>query len=96
MNVTDRTFLISGGGSGLGAATARKLIEQGARVLIADIDEEKGRKLAGQLGERAHFALTDVVQAQSVQGQKGYEAKKAAEAIDAYGLDADKVDPWTV
>jgi NAD(P)-dependent dehydrogenase (short-subunit alcohol dehydrogenase family) len=43
VEIANGTFLITGGGSGLGAATARLLAESGARVLVADVDEEVGR-----------------------------------------------------
>jgi NAD(P)-dependent dehydrogenase (short-subunit alcohol dehydrogenase family) len=59
--------MVSGGGSGLGAACARMLVGAGARVLIADINEESGARLAGKLGANAHFARTDVTDEASVQ-----------------------------
>ena len=46
MEIQGSTFFISGGGSGLGAATASTLTEAGASVLIADINEEAGKSLA--------------------------------------------------
>ncbi len=68
MEIPGKTFLITGGGSGLGAATARLLIASGASVLIADINEEAGQRLATELGgARARFARTDVTDADSVQ-----------------------------
>jgi NAD(P)-dependent dehydrogenase (short-subunit alcohol dehydrogenase family) len=53
--------LVTGGASGLGAATIRRLFAAGARVVIVDRDEAKGAALAAELGaERAVFARTDV------------------------------------
>jgi 3-hydroxyacyl-CoA dehydrogenase / 3-hydroxy-2-methylbutyryl-CoA dehydrogenase len=52
--------LISGGASGLGAATARRLRGGGARVVIADVDIERGEALAAELGGGARFVRTDV------------------------------------
>lgn len=68
MEIPGKTFLITGGGSGLGAATARLLIASGASVLIAEINEEAGQRLATELGgARARFVRTDVTDAASVQ-----------------------------
>ena len=58
---------MSGGASGLGAATARALHARGADVTIADVNEEKGNALAAELGERARFVTTDVTDEASVQ-----------------------------
>lgn len=60
MHIAGNGFIVSGGGSGLGAATVRMLVEHGGRVVIADIDEEKGTSLAKELGESAVFCKTDV------------------------------------
>src|SRR5215211_1426583 len=60
MEVEGTSALVAGGASGLGAATARRLHAAGARVLIADLDAERGGALASELGERAEFAEADV------------------------------------
>jgi len=60
MRLQDSTFLISGGGSGLGAACARLFAESGANVVIADLNVEAGEGTAAQIGPRARFARTDV------------------------------------
>ena len=52
--------LISGGASGLGEATARLLVERGARVAIADLNDEKAEALAAELGDAAHALHADV------------------------------------
>lgn len=51
----DQTFLISGGARGMGAAQARKLVAQGARVLVADILQDEGLALVAELGAAARF-----------------------------------------
>ncbi|HVS62851.1 MAG TPA: SDR family NAD(P)-dependent oxidoreductase [Thermoanaerobaculia bacterium] len=60
MNIEGRTFLISGGGSGLGAATARLIARSGGNVVVADLNPETGAATAHGIGERARFVETDV------------------------------------
>lgn len=60
MQIAGHTFLISGGASGLGAATARRLAVAGANVVICDVGAEQGTKLAGEIGTHARFAQADV------------------------------------
>lgn len=67
MNIAGNTFLITGGGSGLGAACARLFASQGGNVLIADVQEEVSTKLAAELGKSARFVRTDVTDAAGVQ-----------------------------
>jgi NAD(P)-dependent dehydrogenase (short-subunit alcohol dehydrogenase family) len=64
--------LVAGGASGLGAATARALAERGARVTIADLNEDAAKELAGELGGQA--VKTDVTNED--------EVKAAVEAVD--------------
>lgn len=78
MQLQGATFLITGGGSGLGAACARTFVGAGANVVIADVVQEAGEKLAGELGERARFAKTDVTDEASV-------AAAVALAREAFG-----------
>lgn len=66
MNFEGNSFLVAGGGSGLGAACVLRLAGLGAFVTIADINEEAGRELAGDLGERVAFVRTDVTDEESV------------------------------
>ncbi|HEX7045385.1 MAG TPA: 3-hydroxyacyl-CoA dehydrogenase [Burkholderiales bacterium] len=60
MQLKESTFIVTGGASGLGAATVRRFHAAGARVVIADLNVEAGQKLADELGERAVFCKTDV------------------------------------
>ncbi|TFB14609.1 3-hydroxyacyl-CoA dehydrogenase [Filobacillus milosensis] len=68
MDIEKKVGLVTGGASGLGEATVRNLVKNGAKVVIADLQEEKGRALEGELGaERAIFVKTDVTDEASVQ-----------------------------
>jgi NAD(P)-dependent dehydrogenase (short-subunit alcohol dehydrogenase family) len=67
LEIQNRTFFVTGGGSGLGAATARLLAEGGGRVVIADVNDEAGESVAYSIGEKAHFVRTDVTDEESVQ-----------------------------
>jgi NAD(P)-dependent dehydrogenase (short-subunit alcohol dehydrogenase family) len=70
--LSNSVFVVTGGASGLGEATARMLVESGASVLIADLTEGAGRRLATELGSHARFATVDVTDEVSV--QKGLTA----------------------
>jgi NAD(P)-dependent dehydrogenase (short-subunit alcohol dehydrogenase family) len=67
VQLSNHTFLISGGASGLGAATARRFAAGGARVVVADVNASAGEALASALGERVRFVRTDVTDEASVQ-----------------------------
>ncbi len=60
MQIKDKGFVVTGGGSGLGAATARMLAENGAKVLVVDVNEAAGTALAAELGAAVAFRRTDV------------------------------------
>lgn len=55
-----KVAVITGAADGIGEASARLFIEEGARVVLADIDDEKGRAVAGELGKSAIYTHTDV------------------------------------
>jgi len=56
----NRTVILTGGARGMGAGHARGFVAEGANVVIADVLEQEGRALAGELGERAIFSRLDV------------------------------------
>jgi 2-keto-3-deoxy-L-fuconate dehydrogenase len=62
-----KAMLVTGGASGIGAATCRAFVEQGASVVVADVDEAGGRRLVSELGDRAVFERLDVTDATNCQ-----------------------------
>src|SRR5690606_36252264 len=50
MDITGASALVTGGASGIGAASARLLAQQGAKVVVADLQEEPGKALADEIG----------------------------------------------
>ena len=60
MQVKNSVFLVTGGASGLGEATVRMAAGEGAKVVIADLQNDAGEKLASELGAAARFVKTDV------------------------------------
>ena len=67
MEVSGAGAIVSGGASGLGEATVRRLHEAGAHGVIADLNAEKGEALAAELGERAAFGAVNVTDEDAVQ-----------------------------
>jgi NAD(P)-dependent dehydrogenase (short-subunit alcohol dehydrogenase family) len=65
MNLANTSAIVTGGASGLGAATARRLSEAGARVVIADLNADSGEDLAGEIG--GAFVPTDVTKSDDVE-----------------------------
>lgn len=76
MNIANHTFIVTGGGSGLGAATAKMLVDHGATVILADINEKAGQDTAAQLGENAYFVRTDVTDTDSVKAVVAFAAEQ--------------------
>jgi NAD(P)-dependent dehydrogenase (short-subunit alcohol dehydrogenase family) len=76
MDITDKVAVVSGGASGLGAATARRLASEGARVGILDFDAERGAAVAAEIG--GHAVRTDV-------GDEASVAAAMSEIVDKLG-----------
>lgn len=67
MDIRNNVFLITGGASGLGAATGRMIVDCGGKVVLADVSKEAGERKAAELGANAHFIVTDVTSEDSAQ-----------------------------
>ncbi|MGA3279515.1 MAG: 3-hydroxyacyl-CoA dehydrogenase [Smithella sp.] len=78
MNSKDVVALVTGGASGLGEASITELVKKGARVVIVDIDSDKGEKLAANIGAGAIFVKTDVTSEADVR-------QAIQKAVDAFG-----------
>ncbi len=68
MDINGTVAIVTGGASGLGEATIRALVANGAQAAILDVDEARGSALADELGDVALFCKTDVTDEGSVQG----------------------------
>jgi len=66
MQIEGTSALVTGGASGLGAATMRRLHRQGARVVVADLNRDRGLALEQELGTDARFVATDVTDSASM------------------------------
>ena len=91
MQIDGSGALIAGGASGLGEATARLLHAHGAEVVIADLNEQKGAGLAGELGERASFVPADVTEPDQVQAAVDAAAARTRRAPDQRLLRRDRL-----
>ena len=66
MEIEDRVSIITGGASGLGEAAARLLVSKGGKVVLLDLNKERGNSISTELGESAVFFPVDVVQTNEV------------------------------
>lgn len=73
-----KVAIITGGSKGMGEAHSRKFVDEGAKVVIADIDVESGKKIASELGENAIFIELDVTSSESWE-------KTVQQTIDTFG-----------
>ena len=84
MDIAGKVFIVTGGASGLGEGTARMLLAQGGKVVIADLQADKGEALAQEFGTQAAFVRCDV--SQEADGQ-AVVAKRACEPGPAFRPD---------
>lgn len=78
MNLSNKSFLVTGAASGLGAATAQMLVEAGARVLLVDLNAQAVQTRAQALGENARHAVADI-------SDEAAAATAVRAALDAFG-----------
>ncbi|HEY0973454.1 MAG TPA: 3-hydroxyacyl-CoA dehydrogenase [Solimonas sp.] len=78
MQIEGQTFIVTGGASGLGGSTVERLAQQGANVVIVDLNDTLGQALAATLGAKARFLRCDVTSESDAQA-----AVKLA--LDAFG-----------
>jgi NAD(P)-dependent dehydrogenase (short-subunit alcohol dehydrogenase family) len=64
--IEGKVAIVTGGASGIGAGTVRRFVEEGARVVVADLQVDAGKRLAAELGERARFIEADVADEHAV------------------------------
>jgi NAD(P)-dependent dehydrogenase (short-subunit alcohol dehydrogenase family) len=62
-----KVAIVTGGASGIGRATAELFVDEGAQVVVADVDAERGEEVAATLGAAAAFKRTDVADAKEIQ-----------------------------
>jgi len=67
MKIEGSVALVTGGASGLGEATVRRFVSQGGRAVIVDLNADRGKKLAAELGDAAAFVQADVSNPEEVQ-----------------------------
>lgn len=80
MDIKGKVFVVTGGASGLGAGTAQMLVANGAKVVLADVQDEAGQALAAELGQT--YVRCDVTQ--EADGQAAIDA--ATNVGDLFGL----------
>lgn len=78
MRIDESVFLISGGASGLGLATARELVGQGGKTVLLDINAEAGQQALAELGANARFVRADITREED-------GSAAVAQVLEAFG-----------
>ena len=81
--------IISGGASGMGAAAARRFVEEGGSVVTLDLNEELGNKVSDEIGESCEFFKADVSKAEDwdkLENYLGDRFNKITSVINAAGI----------
>src|ERR1043165_8581692 len=73
-----KVAVVTGGASGLGEGLVRRFAAEGAKVMIGDVDEDRGKALAAELGDNAVFLFTDVADVEQV-------GRLVSTAVDTFG-----------
>lgn len=79
MKMSETKAIVTGGASGLGEATVRRIVKQGGKAAILDLSVERGDALVKELGEQAVFVKTDVTSEEEV-------SNAINKAIESFGL----------
>lgn len=78
MKIENKTFLVTGGASGLGFATAKMIVENGGNAVLLDVNEEAGTTAQSNLGTKSKFIKTNVTNEEQVQSAVN-------QSVEAYG-----------
>jgi NAD(P)-dependent dehydrogenase (short-subunit alcohol dehydrogenase family) len=81
LGFSERVVIVTGGGAGIGAATVRLFAQEGAKVIIADVDPQRSKALEAELKSRglvAEFVETDVSRGESVE-------RMVAKTVELFG-----------
>ena len=78
MELAGKTVIVTGGASGLGEATIRRFVKNGAKAVILDLNEERATKIVGELGSNVLFTKANIESEEQVQAAIDL-------AIDTYG-----------
>ncbi|MBC2639472.1 MULTISPECIES: glucose 1-dehydrogenase [unclassified Rhodococcus (in: high G+C Gram-positive bacteria)] len=89
-----KVAVVTGGASGIGAATCALLAERGARVVVTDIDDERGEAVAAALGEHGVYLHTDVTREEDVAAAIRTATERFGR-LDAMVNNAGRVGAWT-
>ena len=81
MRLKDKVMIITGAGQGIGAAYARRMVDEGAKVVIADINEEKAQAVAGDITGKGH----EVIAVKTDVSDENSTRDLVQQVVDTYG-----------
>ena len=99
----DKFAIISGGASGMGAATAKRFVEEGGSVITLDLNEELGMNVAEEIGDSCEFFKADVSKAEDwnkLEDHLGSRFKEITSVVNAAGIsepatiEDETIDHW--
>ena len=80
--------IVTGGAGGIGAATVRRFVDEGARVVVADVQDVAGKTLVTELGESAVYARCDVSREDEVAAGRGRPRSRPSARLDVFFANA--------